>query len=276
MRSRAGDPLTASQPARWGARVLFAVGAAAAIVALAGCGAATGTGTGTGQQEPRQQRPQPPYAVSQTGPAACSAGAPASLAAEGWAAARAQLAPPGASAIRLCRYSGLNAHPRLALVSSRLLTSSAVVRELVDELDHLAPLPPNAISCPNDDGSQMIALLAYPDGHSVTISVGLTDCEVVTNGSVQRTAVAIGSTPAAGPPLVSQLERLLAGAGAWARAGMGVSGHGAGSAAALTHGHWSVLARSPLGPRFGATVAWDGRELLEIGGDSGDVRRGPR
>ncbi len=198
--------------------------------------------------------------MTQALPAACSHRAPASVTAESWPAARAQLAPPGASAVRLCRYSGLNAHPRLSLVSSRLLAAPNVVGELVNEFDHLAQLPPGAISCPNDDGSQIIALLAYPGGRSVTISVGLTGCEVVTSGSVQRSAGAIGAPPAAAPQLVAQLEHLLQATGARD------SDNAAGSAAALTHGHWSVLARSPLGPRFGATVAWDGQELLEIGG----------
>ncbi|MGO9976507.1 MAG: hypothetical protein ACLP01_27600 [Solirubrobacteraceae bacterium] len=104
------------------------------------------------------------------------------------------------------------------------------------------------------------ALPAACSDRAVTISVGLTGCEVVTNGSVQRSAGGIGASPAAGPQLVAQLEHLLAGTGARG------SDKGAGSAAALTHGHWSVLARSPLGPRFGATVAWDGQEVLEIGG----------
>ncbi len=40
----------------------------------------------------------------------------------------------------------------------------------------------------------------------------------------------------------------------------------AGTAAGLARGHWSVLARSPLGERLGPTVIWDGRELLELGG----------
>jgi hypothetical protein len=38
-------------------------------------------------------------------------------------------------------------------------------------------------------------------------------------------------------------------------------------AAALAHDRWRVLARSPIGaPPFGASVVWDGHELLELGG----------
>lgn len=43
----------------------------------------------------------------------------------------------------------------------------------------------------------------------------------------------------------------------------------AGSANALAHARWSVRARSPLGRRSAPTVAWDGRELLELGGSVG-------
>ena len=38
------------------------------------------------------------------------------------------------------------------------------------------------------------------------------------------------------------------------------------AAAVLARGHWSVLARSPLGTRYGPIVVWDGHELLEFGG----------
>lgn len=40
-------------------------------------------------------------------------------------------------------------------------------------------------------------------------------------------------------------------------------------ARALAGGHWTVLARSALGKRYGSTFVWDGRELLELGGTAG-------
>ncbi len=47
----------------------------------------------------------------------------------------------------------------------------------------------------------------------------------------------------------------------------GPAGGGSTGAAALAHDRWRVLARSPIGaPPFGASVVWDGRELLELGG----------
>jgi hypothetical protein len=168
------------------------------------------------------------------------------------------LAPPGTGAIRLCRYSGLNAHPRLALVGSRLLDSRTIVDQLVTELDRLPALR-GAVACPADDGSQILALLAYPGGHQVSISVGLTGCALVTNGSVHRTAAGLGTPRAFGPQLLASLKQLV---------GIHQQSN-AESANALAHGHWSVLARSPLGTRYGSTFLWDGRELLELGGSAG-------
>jgi hypothetical protein len=40
------------------------------------------------------------------------------------------------------------------------------------------------------------------------------------------------------------------------------------------HGHWSVLAASPLGSRQRPVVAWTGQELLEIGGTEGNAAPG--
>jgi hypothetical protein len=140
-------------------------------------------------------------------PAACSAKAPATLSREGWSAARHVLAPPGAGTIRLCRYSGLNARPPLALVASRRLESRRLVRRLVREFDRLPALR-GVVACPNDDLSQIIALLSYPAGRLVSINVGLSGCALVTNGSVHRTAAGFGTPPPFGPQLVAQLEQL--------------------------------------------------------------------
>ncbi len=169
-----------------------------------------------------------------------------------------QLAPPGASEIRLCRYSGLNARPRLALVSSRLLESQELIRQLLSEFDRL-PSIRGVTACPMDDGSQILALLAYPGGRKLSISVGLTGCALVTNGSVHRTASGFGSPPAFGRQLIDVLEQLLS---TQARSQSG-------SAVALAHGHWSILARSPLGRRYGPTFVRDGHQLLELGGTAG-------
>lgn len=180
----------AARVKRWGELVW----AAAACATLAGCGTLA-------NPSPRAAAALPP---------ACPHRVAVRLGPERWVAARTRLAPAGASPIRLCRYAGLNARPRLALIRSRLLRSSRDVSGLVGELDALQSLPRGVINCPDDDGSQILALLAYPNRHVVTISVGLTGCRIVTNGSVVRTAVGVGSPPPGdGQQLVSQLERLV-------------------------------------------------------------------
>ncbi len=137
-------------------------------------------------------------------PSRCLTKEPRQLAANAWAPAMKQLAPAGARAIRLCGYDGLNARPRFKLAASALIHNRKVVGELVSEFDALPSLRPGAYACPDDDGSEIVALLAYPDGHEVTISASVTGCSVVSNGDVTRTADD-------GPPglaLMAQLEHL--------------------------------------------------------------------
>ncbi len=124
--------------------------------------------------------------------------------------ARRELAPAGATTIELCRYSGLNATPRLTLVRSRLLRAPSLVRELLGEFNRLPSPGSGVFHCPQDDASQIVAALGYPSGREVTISVELTGCRLVTNGSVRRSAAAIGAPRPFGPRLVGQLERLVA------------------------------------------------------------------
>jgi hypothetical protein len=95
-------------------------------------------------------------------------------------------APTGADAIRLCRYSGLNASPRTSLVRSRLLTDPALITSVVRQFDELPPFPAGGFACPSDDGSAILALLAYPNAKQVTIAVSLRGCQGVTNGNLVR------------------------------------------------------------------------------------------
>ena len=156
-------------------------------------------------------------------PPRCPHTAPVRLPGERWPPARRQLAPAGASAIRLCRYAGLNARPRFALVRSRLLRDGRLVRILVHAFDGLPLFPRGPVNCPNDDGSQIVALLAYPNDHVVTISIGLTGCRGVGNGSVARSALPFGHPPPAfDPQLIAQLEAMVP-----SRSGRGIRDAGA-------------------------------------------------
>jgi len=136
-------------------------------------------------------------------PAGCLARTPVEPAPNSWPPARSELAPPGASAIRLCRYSPLDNHSAPNLVASALVTRPATIRALASDLDELKRFS-GAVFCPNDNGSAITLTLGYPSGHSVFIRVGLTGCQAVSNGSVTRTA----ATSAAGRSLLATIEAL--------------------------------------------------------------------
>ena len=126
----------------------------------------------------------------------------------GWPPARAQLAPSAPDAFRLCRYSGLNAHPGSSLVRAKLVSDRARRESLVRQFNRLRQFPREPIACPMDDGSQILALLGYVNGRRVGIAVALTGCEGVTNGDLTRTAAAFGGPPELGQRLLALLKRL--------------------------------------------------------------------
>jgi hypothetical protein len=143
----------------------------------------------------------------------CPQKAPTRLPVELWPPARIRLAPHGATSIQLCRYGGLNARPPFTLDRMRLLRAPQLIAGLIGQLDRLPAPPGGATACPADDLSQIVALLGYPHGPTVPVSVGLTGCRSVTNGTVQATASGFGTPPAFGPQLVRHLQRLLTGDG---------------------------------------------------------------
>lgn len=169
------------------------LGALATIaVGLSACGAASAAQSAAPARPPSR-------------PAACRFEAPTRVAANPWAAARVQLAPATPTALRLCRYSGLNANQPRRLIASVLVDSRSTLRSLTHRFDQLASAQ-GTFGCPLDDGSEIVARLAYPGPHQVTISVGLRGCNSVTNGDLHRTAAGAAGRP--GPKLLAQLERL--------------------------------------------------------------------
>ncbi len=176
------------QPPSRGASTLAALAAG-----LTACGAASAAGKGAGASDPPARPP------------ACALTTPRQIAPNPWPQARTALAPAGATAVRLCRYAGVNAHPQRALARAALISSRSSVAGLVVALDRL-PSASGTFGCALDDGSQIVALLAYPHGRALTISVGLRGCQSVTNGDLRRTAA--GGTGQPGPALVVALERL--------------------------------------------------------------------
>lgn len=171
------------------------------IVGAAACGAATSHAS----VNPRV-RSTPPQRAE---PAACArTRRPEHVAPNAWTPARRRLAPGRPDAIRLCRYSRLADHRRVRLVRSRLLSDPTLLTQLVVEFNELPPFPPGAFACPADDGSQIVALLAYSNGRQVTIAAELTGCQGVTNGDVVRIANGYGDHPRLGPRLLTELKRL--------------------------------------------------------------------
>ncbi len=141
-------------------------------------------------------------------PPQCARRGPLHLASSTWARSRSAMAPSGPSEVRLCRYAGLNARPTLKLRRWALVTTPAMVSALAADLDALRPIK-GAFSCPTSNGSQVLVLLAYPDGHRLTISVGTGGCGIVTNGRLVRTIADLSHKNPVGPRLSRQLKRLV-------------------------------------------------------------------
>jgi hypothetical protein len=135
---------------------------------------------------------------------ACPTRAPATLSANNPRSAQ-SLVPSGARWLVLCRYHGLNP----AALAGRLERSAAVTAHttltgVAAELNALPSQGNYVFHCPMDDGSEILAIFGYPSGTTDTVSIGLTGCQLVTNGRITRTA----SRPP-GPALLATLGRLL-------------------------------------------------------------------
>jgi hypothetical protein len=107
-------------------------------------------------------------------------------------AARHQLVPRGATEVALCRYRGLNPRPKDfgTLLRSRRIVAADAVASLRSQFDALPPppvLPPGTgVSCPLDDGSEILAIFAYRHAADDPVRVALGGCGGVRNGHVSR------------------------------------------------------------------------------------------
>jgi hypothetical protein len=84
----------------------------------------------------------------------------------------------------MCHYGARLSHPRL--VAARLTRRPSVIRGLVGLLNSL-PSPPR-VACPRGDGSEVILLVGYARRAPMTVTVGLSGCELVRRGRVVRSA----------------------------------------------------------------------------------------
>lgn len=92
------------------------------------------------------------------------------------------MVPATPSAARVCRYAGLNEPtPEGTLVKAGQVNSAELPR-LVSALNAAVPMP-RLMHCPIDDNSSDLVIFGYPDGHTVDVTVGLTGCNVVRNGT---------------------------------------------------------------------------------------------
>jgi hypothetical protein len=114
------------------------------------------------------------------------------------------LVPAGATALLLCSYHGLNPPSQSGkLDQARRVTGARELSQLTHAFDTL-PKVPRGIFCPMDDGSAILATFSYSYAPSNPVSIGLTGCQIVTNGHVTRTA---SRTP--GPALLAELTALV-------------------------------------------------------------------
>jgi hypothetical protein len=119
------------------------------------------------------------------------------------AGAAQSLVPTGAREVWLCRYSGVGLDPATArrLQAHRRTTDRTKVAELTDAFNALRPMV-GVSSCPDDNGTQVIAIFARYRGTGAAadpVTIDLTGCKTTTNGHVVRMGTA---------PLVEQLMAL--------------------------------------------------------------------
>ncbi len=111
------------------------------------------------------------------------------------AGAHATLIPPGATAVLFCRYG-----PAGTRVLERSITQGATVSQVSWELNAL-PSDHGVYSCPSDDGESITADFSYTSGAANPVSVGLSGCQSVTNGYVNRLGL--------DHPVIAQLAGLI-------------------------------------------------------------------
>lgn len=102
------------------------------------------------------------------------------------AGASAALVPGRPQAVLLCRYSGLNARPPLTLVAHRLLNAAATT-SLARELNAL-PRKTGLFQCPVDVGTAVVAFFRYRAMADDPVKIGLSGCQQVSNGHLNRLA----------------------------------------------------------------------------------------
>jgi hypothetical protein len=106
-----------------------------------------------------------------------------------------ELVPPAPTGLVLCRYNGLKnppplftpGYPAFGLVASAVVENRTNVSRFAAELNAIPDRSGSyAIACPADVGTAIIAYFTYPSGVANPVTVDLTGCQTITNGSLSR------------------------------------------------------------------------------------------
>lgn len=117
------------------------------------------------------------------------------------------LVPEGADGLQLCRYHGVGSPSSQAgeLARSHVVRHRRAIRQLTRLFDDLPPGSAGPTACPNDDGTELIALFTYRGGLPVPVTIHTSGCRDATNGQLARSALE--------PPGPALLHRLQAATG---------------------------------------------------------------
>jgi hypothetical protein len=94
-----------------------------------------------------------------------------------------RLVPRKPSVLAFCRYGRAPAH---TLEASRLVTRRETVRRVVRGLNALPTMPTGAVSCPSDNGSEIVVYAMYKRSATRIVHVGLSGCLIARRRDVVR------------------------------------------------------------------------------------------
>lgn len=99
-----------------------------------------------------------------------------------------RLVPGRPVRLLLCRYAGLEPHPKQAgrLRAARLLSRTNTVPRLAREFNRLRPAPTGPIACPADTAEEIAAYFGYRRAMTSRVIVRTSGCRIFTNGRVSR------------------------------------------------------------------------------------------
>ena len=92
---------------------------------------------------------------------------------------------PGAIAMRLCRYYGINWGDSQGLRDQRLIHTGLTIRSITHTFNRLHD-PPRGIFCMRDDASELLVVFGYPNTGAELVVVMLTGCRFALNGRSTR------------------------------------------------------------------------------------------